>query len=72
MVCKIFICSEFPDIPDKADKKKKRRKRSYGFQSVMRFTQTQQEVQGLQEFAFPVVAVNDEHAKSRFKRKLRG
>ena len=31
-----------------------------------------QEVQGLQEFAFPVVTVNDKHAKSRSKSKLRG
>ena len=30
------------------------------------------EVQGLQAFAFPVETVKDEHAKSRFKRKLRG
>ena len=34
------------------------------------FTYIQQEVQGLQPFAFPVVIVNDEHGKSRFKRKL--
>ena len=31
-----------------------------------------QEDQGLQAFAFPVVTVNDKHAKSRFKGKLRG
>ena len=30
------------------------------------------EVQGLQAFAFPVATINDKHAKSRFKRKLRG
>ena len=30
------------------------------------------EVQGLQAFAFPLVTINDKHAKSRFKRKLRG
>ena len=34
--------------------------------------QKKQEVQGLQAFAFSVVTVNDEHAKSRLKRKLRG
>ena len=33
---------------------------------------TKQEVQGLQAFAFPVETVYDEHAKSGFKRKLRG
>lgn len=32
----------------------------------------QQGVQGLQAFAFCVVTVNDEHAKPRFKRKLKG
>ena len=32
----------------------------------------QQEVQGLQTFAFSVVTVNDEHAKPRFKRKRSG
>ena len=31
-----------------------------------------QEVQGLQAFAFSVVTVSDEHAKSRLKRKLGG
>ena len=31
-----------------------------------------QEVQGLQAFAFPVVTVNNEHAKSSLKRSLRG
>ena len=36
------------------------------------FNQTQQGVQGLQEFAFPFVTVNDEHTKTRFKRKFRG
>ena len=35
-------------------------------------TKKKQEVQGLKAFAFPVVTVNDEHATSRFKRKLRG
>ena len=34
------------------------------------FIKTEQEVHGLHAFAFPVVTVNDEHAKSRFKRKL--
>ena len=29
-------------------------------------------VQGLQGFAFWVVMVDDEHTKSRFKRRLRG
>ena len=38
----------------------------------MLFKQTQQGVKGLQAFAFCVVTVNDEHAKPRFKRKLRG
>ena len=28
------------------------------------------EVQGLQAFAFPVVTVNDEHAKSKLKESL--
>ena len=32
----------------------------------------QQEGQGLEAFAFPIENVYDEHAKSRFKRKLRG
>ena len=27
MVCKIFFCSEFPDIPDKAGRKARRRRR---------------------------------------------
>ena len=27
MVCKIFFCSEFPDIPDKANRKMRRRRR---------------------------------------------
>ena len=31
-----------------------------------------QEVQWLQTFAFPVETVHDEHAKSRFRRDLRG
>ena len=31
-----------------------------------------QKVEGLQAFAFPVETVYDEHAKSRFKRKLGG
>ena len=31
-----------------------------------------QEVQGLQAFAFPVVTFNDEHAKKRLKRNVRG
>ena len=40
----------------------------------MLYNQTQniQEGQGLQAFAFPVMTVNDEHAKSRFKRKHTG
>ena len=33
--------------------------------------EVKQEVQGLQAFAFPVVTVIEEHAKPRFKRKLR-
>ena len=31
-----------------------------------------QKVQGLQAFAFPFETAYDEHAKSRFKKKLRG
>ena len=68
MVCKIFFAPNLPIFRIRLTEKEKRRKRSHGLQSVMRFTQTQQEVKGLQEFAFPVVAANDEHAKSRFKR----
>ena len=36
------------------------------------FQLMKQEVQGLQAFSFPIETVYDEHAKSRFKRKLRG
>ena len=35
-------------------------------------TKTEQEVQALQAFTFSIVTVNHEHAKPRFKRKLRG
>ena len=38
----------------------------------MRFMQKQQEVQGIQVFAFSVVTVNDEHTKPGFKIKSRG
>ena len=32
----------------------------------------EQEVQGLQAFAFYVITVNDEHTKPRFKKNRRG
>ena len=42
----------------------------YNFEKTLKTAK--KKVQGLQAFAFPAVTVNDEHAKSRLKRKLRG
>ena len=40
--------------------------------NVLDFEQNKQGVQGLQTFYFCVVNVIDDHAKPRFRRKLRG
>ena len=47
MVCKIMFCSEFPDIPIRLAEKREEgeeEEEHRQLQSVMRFTQTQQEV----------------------------
>ena len=65
MVCKIiFFSSNSPIFPIRLAEKQEEYRQ---LQSVLRFTPTQQKVQGLQASAFSVFTVNDEHTKPRFK-----
>ena len=53
MICKMIFCSEFPDIPDirLAEKREEREEEEHRqLQSVMRFTQTQQELNNEKNF----------------------